>query len=98
MITNTPVPEYCYDVPKLKTPEKEAHLASCHKIVDGRCSIYTSVCRKFGVSQNIGCGFSPLEAWVPQLNWKRTGQQKQKHFDRSYGSKNNKRNKYGRRE
>ena len=91
---NTPTPEYCYDVPQPKTREKEAHLASCDKISDGLCSVYSSVCRKFGVSGNLGCAFSPREAFIPEVNWKRTGQQKQKHSDRSYGSKNNNRMKF----
>jgi len=89
-----PVPEYCYDVPRPKTPEKEAHLASCTKIVDGRCSLYTSVCRKFGSSQNIGCAFSPIEVVVHSVSHKRAGQQKQKHSDRSYRSKNSGRSKF----
>ena len=91
---NTPTPEYCYDVPQPKTREKEAHLASCSKIVGGRCSVYSSVCRKFGVSGNLGCAFSPREAFVPEVNWKRTGQQKQRISDRSYGSKNDRKTKF----
>ena len=90
-----PVPEYCYDVPKPKTREKEAHLASCTKIVDGRCTVYRSVCRKHGFSQNIGCAFSPLEMGGTEQSAKvRAGQQKQKHSDRSYGSKNDRKTKF----
>lgn len=95
---NTCIPEYCYDVFNERAKIHQERFSSCTKIVDGRCTVYRSVCRKFGGSQMLGCAFSPAEKDVLAVGRNRQGQQKQKHADRSYSSKNNRRNKYKRSE
>ena len=62
----------------------------CHKYIDDQCSIYLDTS---WVNRRGGCSMLPEREMPP--NHKRVGQQKQKHSDRSYGSKNSRRDKYG---
>ena len=54
------------------------------------CTVYTDVS---WVNRRGGCGMFPHRD-LPEAMRKRVGQQKQKHSDRSYGSKNNNRMKF----
>lgn len=65
------IPGYCYGV-------EVGDRKDCHKIVDGRCTVYTWPCLKVGFYGDIGCNFSPLESPVSQATKVRIGQQKQR--------------------
>jgi hypothetical protein len=72
------------------------HLEAC-----GHCPNETwyGTCVKYfdrsWVNRRGGCGMFPLRD-LPEGIKKRVGQQKQKHYDRSYSSKNSGRMKYNR--
>ena len=72
-MSNETIPGYCRDL-------EVDDLRDCHKIVDGRCTVYLDVCAKVGKHGIIGCAFSPLERPVQTKGRNRVGQQKQRRF------------------